>query len=261
MRVFGFILAASLAATVPAEAAAPRAASLSLCTDELLLMMAEPEQIASVTYLSQQPLESPLWRQARRYPANDGSLLSVVGRWPELVVGMGGGGRDADRIAHRLGIRLLMLPQPQSLHELKQVIRTLATALGRPTPGALLQARIARLERSAPAARVDAAWLGGGGLSLDPGGIGSQWMALAGMKQRALAGNRLTLEQLAVRPPVILLRSDYRERQYSSQQDWLQHPLLARRGKWRTLATDGRRWTCMGPLLIGEVERLRKAVQ
>jgi hypothetical protein len=27
------------------------------------------------------------------------------------------------------------------------------------------------------------------------------------------------------------------------------------------LTADGRRWTCMGPLMIGEIERLRAAVQ
>jgi len=26
----------------------------------------------------------------------------------------------------------------------------------------------------------------------------------------------------------------------------------------RTLATDGRRWTCMGPLMISEIRRLRR---
>jgi hypothetical protein len=26
----------------------------------------------------------------------------------------------------------------------------------------------------------------------------------------------------------------------------------------RTIATDGRLWTCMGPLLIGEIARLRR---
>jgi hypothetical protein len=29
----------------------------------------------------------------------------------------------------------------------------------------------------------------------------------------------------------------------------------------RTLATDGRRWTCMGPLLVDEILRLRGALR
>ena len=44
-------------------------ASLNLCTDELLLMLADPGQIASVTHLAQQPAETPLWRAGAALPA------------------------------------------------------------------------------------------------------------------------------------------------------------------------------------------------
>ena len=49
MRAFAFASAASLAfAAAPAAEAAPaRVASLNLCTDELLLLLAAPGQIAS----------------------------------------------------------------------------------------------------------------------------------------------------------------------------------------------------------------------
>jgi iron complex transport system substrate-binding protein len=49
--------------------------SLNLCSDELLLLLAAPEQIASLTHLSGKPEESPLWQQAQGYPANDGPWL------------------------------------------------------------------------------------------------------------------------------------------------------------------------------------------
>jgi iron complex transport system substrate-binding protein len=56
----------------------------------------------------------------------------------------------------------------------------------------------------------------------------------------------------------LILRSDYRAGQYSSEQRWLAHPLVARTRRSRTVATDGRLWTCMGPLLIGEIQKLRR---
>ena len=56
-------------------------ASLNLCTDEYLLLLARRNEIASVSFLSQDPLESPLWRSARRYPANRGSIEDVLARW------------------------------------------------------------------------------------------------------------------------------------------------------------------------------------
>ncbi len=85
-------------------------------------------------------------------------------------------------------------------------------------------------------------------------------MGLAGLRQRALTGDRVSLEQLLVKPPALLLRSDYRSGQYSNEQRWLSHPLARNTRRSRSLVTDGRLWTCKGPLMIAEIERLRKEV-
>jgi iron complex transport system substrate-binding protein len=261
MRVFASLLAASLAlapVAVPAEAAPRRVASLNLCTDELLLMLAAPEQIASVTHLAQQEAETPLWREASRYPRNDGSLLSVVERRPDLIVTMGGGTRDRLGIAARLGIPTLDLVFAQSLADVGENIRRLAGAIGRPEAGAAMLRRMTELMRSRPPLRIDTIWLGGGGRTVSATGLEAQWMALAGLRQRPLQGDRVPLETLIASPPALLLRSDYRAGQYSNGQHWLTHPAARYAANVRTLPTDGRRWTCMGPLLIGEIERLRR---
>jgi iron complex transport system substrate-binding protein len=258
MRVFASLLAISVAlAAAGADAAPRRVASLSLCTDELVLMLAAPDQIVSVTYLAQQEAETPLWRQAARYRRNDGSLLSVAALRPDLVVTLAGGGRDRVRIASRLGIPTLDLPSGQSLSDVVESISRLAAALGRPEAGAALLRRMDAVIRSAPRASHDTIWLGGGGRTVSATGIEAQWMALAGMRQRAMQGDRVPLETLLVRPPAILLRSDYRQGQYSSGQRWLAHPLARYARAGRTIPTDGRLWTCMGPLLIDEIYRLR----
>lgn len=257
MRAFAFVSAISLALAGAAEAAPRRVASLNLCTDELLLLLAGPKQIASVTHLAQNPAETPLWRHARRYPQNDGSLMSVAGQRPDLVLTMGGGARDRARIAGRLGIRTLDLPFPQSLADIERGIAAVAASLGRPRAAAPVLRRIAGLRRTAPRSGVDTIWLGGGGRSVAATGLAAQWMALAGLRQRPLVGDRVSLEQLLTRPPAILLRSDYRSGQYSGEQRWLAHPLARGTRRSRTVVTDGRLWTCMGPLLAREAERLR----
>jgi iron complex transport system substrate-binding protein len=258
MRVFASLLIASLALATPGDAAPRRVASLNLCTDELLLLLARPEQIVSVTHLAQSPAETPLWQQARRYRRNDGSLLSVAPTRPDLVVTMGGGARDRLRIAARLNIPTVDLPFAQTLADVEVGIRRLSAALGRDAAGAALLRRIAQLKTTAAPARVDAIWLGGGGRTVAPSGLEAQWMALAGLRQRPLRGDRVSLEELVARPPQILLRSDYRHGQYSGAQRWLNHPIARRPPRSRTIVTDGRRWTCMGPLLIDEVHRLRR---
>src|SRR5687767_2290805 len=71
--------------------AAASVASLNLCTDEYLLLLAKPQEIASVSFLSQDPQESSLWRVARRHHSNRGSLEQVIGVRPKVVLTMGGG--------------------------------------------------------------------------------------------------------------------------------------------------------------------------
>lgn len=238
-----------------------RIASLNLCTDELLLALAAPEQIVSVTHLAQQPQETMLWRAARRYPRNDGSLLSVVPLKPDLILTMGGGARDRARIAKRLGIRTLDLPYPQRLVDIERSIATVAAALGRPQAGRQWLSRIDQLKQTRARTAFDTIWLGGGGRSVAATGLAADWMALAGFRQRPLNGDRVTLEQLLIRPPAVLLRSDYRSGQYSGAQRWLTHPLAKRTDRSRSVGTDGRAWTCMGPPMVDEIIRLRKAVR
>jgi iron complex transport system substrate-binding protein len=174
-----------------------------------------------------------------------------------LVLTMGGGARDRARIARRLGIRVLDLPFPQRLGDMERQIRTVADALGRRPVGVHWLARLGALKRSQPQRLSDTIWLGGGGRSVQATGLAADWMRLAGFRQRRLNGDRVTLEQLLVRPPTVLLRSDYRSGEYSGSQRWLMHPLAKAAGKSRTVPTDGRVWTCMGPPMVDEVLRLR----
>ena len=254
-----WLLRVLLIMCLPAPAAAlPRVASLNLCTDELVLLLAAPEQIVSVTHLSQQAAESPLWRTARRYPRNDGSLASVAALRPQLVLTMGGGARDRRTLGGRLGIRVLDLTLPATLDDVQANVDAAARALGRARQGAALNARLTALRRTAPRAATDTIWLGGGGRTVAPASLDAQWMALAGLRQRAVSGDRVSLETLLVRPPRLILRSDYRQGQYSAAQRWLAHPLARGLGRVPSWATDGRRWTCRGPLMIPEVLRLRE---
>jgi iron complex transport system substrate-binding protein len=235
-------------------------ASLNLCTDEYLLLLARPPEIASVSFLSQDPLESPLWRTARHFPANRGSIEDVLARRPKIVLTMGGGGRATRLLARRMHIRPVELVSAASLQVVAANLRTVAAALGEPARAVPWLEKLARLERTSPATAKDAIWLSGGGSTLAAGSIGTQWLRLAGLEQRPLPGGRASLETLLVRPPAVLVQSRYRSAQVSSGARWLDHPIVLRANSQRLIA-DGRRWSCMGPLMIGEIERLRAAAR
>jgi iron complex transport system substrate-binding protein len=237
--------------------AAASIASLNLCTDEYLLLLAKPQEIASVSFLSQDPHESPLWKTARGHHANRGSLEQVLARKPAVVLTMGGGGKATSLIARRLGIRAVDLDPVTSLGDVAHNFRMTADALGDPRRADQWLRRLSELQRTRPSrSGTDAIWLGGGGHTMGAPSVGADWMRLAGLKQRPLKGNRVSLEALLTRPPSVLVQSRYRSGQMSRGVQWLDHPIV-RGANSRRLEVDGRAWTCMGPLVIPEVERLR----
>jgi len=235
-------------------------ASLNLCTDEYLLLLARPPEIASVSFLSQDRQESPLWRSARRYHANRGSIEDVLARRPAVELTMGGGGRATRLLARRLHIRSIDLVTPSSFEDVAENLRSVAAVLGEPRRAYPWLERLARLQDTSPRAAKDAIWVSGGGQAMPGGSIGARWLRLAGLAQRPLPGGRASLETLLLRPPEVLVRSQYRNAQAWSGARRLDHPIV-RNAKARRVTTDGRPWTCMGPLMIGEIERLRVAVR
>lgn len=257
MQVFAFALAINIVGAAAAWAGSPaRVASLNLCTDELLLALAAPGQISSLTHLSHDRRESAYWRMAARYPANSGTILSVARNKPDLIVTMGGGGRDSAGLAAAIGARFVDLPFPSTVTDVERGITTLAHALGRDRQGAALNAHVRRTLAATPARLTNAVFVGSAGRSIAASGAGAQWLAAAGYRQLALPGDRISRETLLRSPSLTLVVSDYRTDQYS-RSDLI--PVVRARDK--RVMTDGRRWTCMGPSLVPEVLRLRRISQ
>lgn len=232
-----------------------RVASLNMCTDEYLLLLARPQEIASVSRLSRDPADSSLWRVGQRYPGNRGDLESALKTRPKLLITMGGGGRSTSLIAKRMGLNTLDLPFPMTIDDVATNMDRVAAALGDPARSMPWKRRLAELRSTQGAAR-DAIFLGSGGNSVGAQSVEAEWMRLAGLQQRSLPGGRASLELLAMRPPAILLRSAYRRTERSLGQSWLDHP-LAKPKAAKTITVDGRPWTCAGPLMLDEIERLR----
>lgn len=242
-------------ASLLAANAAVRVASLNMCTDEYLLLLARPREIASVSRLSRDPADSSLWQLGQRFPGNRGDLESALKTRPNLLITMGGGGKSTALIAGKMGLRTLDLPFPMTVADVASNMDRVAAALGEPARSLPWKRHLVRLQSSHQAAR-DAIFLGAGGNSVSAHSVEAEWMRLAGLRQRSLPGGRASLEMLATRPPAVLLRSAYRRTERSLGQTWLEHPLASPKTS-KIIPVDGRPWTCAGPLMLGEVQRLR----
>lgn len=245
----------SVSASLLAASVAMRAASLDLCSDEYLLLLGRPGEIVSVSRLAHDPADSMLWRRAQGVPANRGRVEDLIGSRATLLVTMAGGAKSSGAIARRLGLATLALPYPATIADVGANMGRVARALGDEHRADLWRAALVRLQTTIPQSQ-DSMFLSNGGQSVGSKSLSAQWMRLAGFAQRALPGGRATLETLLTAPPARLLRSDYRRAQVSMGQRWLDHPAVKRLVS-RTVATDGRPWTCAGPLMLGEIARLR----
>ena len=89
MRKFAFAAVATFLIAVPvwAQTAVPhRVASINLCTDQLLLALADPDEIASLSPFARDPALSYLADRAKDFPQNRGDGENIVALDADLVL-------------------------------------------------------------------------------------------------------------------------------------------------------------------------------
>jgi iron complex transport system substrate-binding protein len=128
-----------------ATAQLPRVASMNVCTDQLLLTLADPEQILGLSRYARDRLESWAAGDARRYRILSGGAEDILVLRPDVVVASLFDKRATRELLKEKGVRLVEFGVPHSLDEVKNQIREM---------GAIVQ----HLDRAAAEiARLDAA--------------------------------------------------------------------------------------------------------
>jgi len=148
-------LAASIAlallatcAALPASAAPlPRIVSMNVCTDQVLLTLADPEQILG---LSRYARDAWVSGDVRRYPTLSGGAEDVLMLRPDVVVASLFDKRATRELLKANGLRLAELAVPRTLAEVKDQIRELGDIAGHPDRAAQ---QVARLDAALARAR------------------------------------------------------------------------------------------------------------
>lgn len=126
------------------QAVPQRIVSLNLCADQLVLALADREQIAGLTRNADEPEMSALAAKARGLRILGTSAEEVLVLRPDLVIGMSTGRGPAMGPLSKQGYRMIGVPPAESLEAIYASIRTTADAVGHPRRG---EALIARMER------------------------------------------------------------------------------------------------------------------
>lgn len=126
-----------------------RVVSLNLCTDELLLTLADREQISSLSFLIRDPSISIMVEEAEGLPLNDGRAESILFEGGDLVLMGTFGQHNQAALLKAQGLNVMALGPWTSLADGREQIRALAQALGHPERGEALIAEIdATLQRT-----------------------------------------------------------------------------------------------------------------
>lgn len=262
------ILAAMPAARAAGAAEEPvRVVSMNLCADELVLRLADRDQVLAVTYLARDPRGSTVSAEAAGMPVTRGLTEEVVALRPDLVIAGAFTTRATVGMLKRVGAPVLELGVPADLDGVRAQIRQVATALGHSERGEAMVAELdGRLAAVTPAARpLRALVMRPNAFTVAPGGLGDALIRAAGLVNVAAEIGRdrfgqVPLEAAAFANADLIVTDEGAPGTPSLADTLLHHPVfraLAREG--RTVAVPNRFWTCPGPQIAEVVARLAAA--
>ncbi len=252
----------------------PTVVSTNLCADLLLLGIAAPEQILSVSRQSQNSSVSPVAGQARRYPGNRGGVEEVLHLKPDIVLVYTGwtGRRHAELLA-RQGINVIALPYPRRWDDAHQMTREMAVRIGRDAAGevrvAAAEQRLQQLLQMLAQRRqtaYSALYLRPSGGTAGTGTYVDDLLTRLGLRNAAaeqqISGwGRLPLERLISAPPELLLLGYFDSARPWASSAYGRHPVLQALMQQRpTINLPGNAWGCGGLELIDVAEQLVEAL-
>lgn len=107
-----------------------RIVSLGLCTDQLLLLMADKAHIASLTSKANDPLMSYMAEAVGDIPLNNAAVEDVIPYNPDLVLASRFASQDSVRMLRTLGYRVELIDLPTRIDEVYELVRLVGYWIG-----------------------------------------------------------------------------------------------------------------------------------
>jgi len=246
MKHWVFAAAVLLSLTGQAAAAPPkprRIMSLKICTDALLLDLAPPSRIASVTFLAREKAALRWWPQAAHIPVNHNSAEEILAAKPDLILTDSFTAPALRPLLARTGARVIEVPPAGNFDQIRAVTRLVARAVGEEARGAQLIARmdadLATLAAHRPRKALTVAAWGGGGYVPGRGGLFDAVLSAVGARNIEQGGfGYYDVETLVAKNPDALIYADTYAGTASLRDDQNLHPALLKRYADRRVSHD-----------------------
>lgn len=243
-----------------------RIVSLNICTDDWLLRLADPGQIAAITSLSQDPQGGLMAAQARRHTAIQGQAEEALALKPDLILAGPFTTPATVGLLRRLKAPLLVVPLPETFAQAKEGLRRFAAAIGQPARGeqaiAAMEAQLQQPATPLPR-KLRALMLQANGFTAGKGTFVDEILQAADLvniaAEQGIAGyGRMPLEDvLRARPDLLIIDGEADDAPALAARI-PNHPALKQLAMQRVMLPS-RLWTCPGPGAVEAVLRLRNA--
>lgn len=253
-----------------AAEAAPRVASINLCTDQLLLMLADPEQILGLSPFARDGQRSWMAEKAGGYPLLTGSAEDVLVLKPDLVLAGTYTKRATRELLKRQGLRVVEFPPARSIDEAERQIRQLGALLGQPARAEegvkAIEQAVARVRISVGAKPLTVlplsrrGWTSGRD-TLVGSLVTTLGLQLAGADTLRASGGIVSLEDIIVLKPDRLLVSSDRSPAEDQGGAFLRHSALeALYPPEKRIVLPEMLTACGGPMLAETLDRMADAI-
>lgn len=267
-----FLLSGLIISPAAAEVVRPqRIVSMNQCTDLLLLMLVEPERIASISFVSGQPQWMPpeFAGEIKRLPANRGLSEEVLALKGDLVVTESFNNQQTVQLLRRLGYKVAEFDAETGFKDIRANIIRMGDLVGEQARAeAIVAAFDARLASLRARAQVRAGivadigvngWMSGNGSLMADVANAAGYQTL-GQAMGITGFSNLTLEQIVSAKPDVIALSNAWTTPPSEATNALRHPALRELEKTATMVNVPDRLTiCGSPFTLDAVEMLINA--
>ena len=247
----------------------PSVVSMNLCTDQLVLLLADPEQILSLSYLSHNKRSSVYEAQAAGYPTNRGLAEEVYILKPDVTVTGTYSNWTATAMLEGLGMRIERFEPAYHFDDIKANISAMGEILGQDAKAKALidsfdKRRAALVGKPTDtadkprAALYEANGYTAGKLSLAHHILDAAGFHNIGSDFGYDYGTKLSLEVLLITDPDVIILSPLGAG-HARAEEMTRHPALDYLEKDApTQITTDKKWVCDTPLVLDAAEEVAR---
>ena len=249
-----------------------RVVSINLCTDQLAMMVADPDQLISVSKLAFDPNTAVLVDRANRYRMNHARAEEIIRMKPDLVLAGIYTSSNTINLLQSFGVRVEQFAPDSGFDAIRKNIQRMGDLLGQQQRASQLlrdfDNKLAALKKNAPkehkvlASYEPSSYTGGAGT------LANEMIKAAGLRHMGEdlgfhgSSVKFSLEALIRENPDFVMTWSQWTGGPARATQILHHPALdAWFGPERRITVDTRYWICGGPFTVDAIADLQKKIR